>query len=174
MRRNESIEGSLRRQGRRAVGGFTLIEIMLTLAVLAILVTLAVPAFQALILSQRTKTAANDAYYALLYARSEAIKANAQVQVEARGADFSAGWEVKRAGAVLMSQGPLPALSVTGPASTTLTYNADGRLNSVGSVSMIFSAAGHPDVSARCVFIDVGGRPSLLTDGNRDGNCRNG
>lgn len=59
--------------------GFTLIELMVTIAVAAILLAVAVPSFRHLIISNRLTTAANDVVTALTVARSEAIKRNADV-----------------------------------------------------------------------------------------------
>jgi len=59
--------------------GFTLIELMVTLAVLGILATLAAPSFQNLIRSTRLSTAANDLSSAMALARAEAIRRGARV-----------------------------------------------------------------------------------------------
>lgn len=59
--------------------GFTLIELMVTIAVAAILLAVAVPSFRHLIISNRLTTAANNVVTAVTLARSEAIKRNANV-----------------------------------------------------------------------------------------------
>ncbi|MFK2918040.1 GspH/FimT family pseudopilin [Dyella koreensis] len=63
------------RLGRR-VGGFTMVELMVTLGVVAILVVVAVPSFKNMIISNKLTTAANDVVTALNVARMEAIKRN--------------------------------------------------------------------------------------------------
>ena len=60
---------SLRRQN-----GFTLVELMVTVAVLAILSTIAYPSFQSTIRSNRVATTTNELIASLALARSEAIK----------------------------------------------------------------------------------------------------
>lgn len=60
--------------------GFTLVELMITIAVAAILLMLAVPSFQHLILSNRLTTAANGLVDAINTARLDAIKLNATTQ----------------------------------------------------------------------------------------------
>ncbi|TAL73336.1 MAG: prepilin-type N-terminal cleavage/methylation domain-containing protein [Rhodanobacter sp.] len=60
--------------------GFTLVELMVTVAVAAILLTIAVPSFNRIINANRLSTAANEMVGALNVARMEAIKRNGSVQ----------------------------------------------------------------------------------------------
>lgn len=54
--------------------GFTLVELMITLAVVAILVALAAPPFQSFVENNRSVTATNEFLSALTLTRSEAVK----------------------------------------------------------------------------------------------------
>jgi type IV fimbrial biogenesis protein FimT len=65
---------------RRFVRGFTLTELMVTLTVMVILVAIAIPSFNRLILSNRLTTTANDMVGAINSARMEAVKRNAATQ----------------------------------------------------------------------------------------------
>ncbi len=64
-----------------AEAGFTLIELMVALAVLAIIAAIAVPAMQGLIAANRLSGASTELVTALQVARSEAIRRNAPVTV---------------------------------------------------------------------------------------------
>ena len=66
-------------QGRS--GGFTIIELMVTLAVAAILLAIAIPSFNYLMVSNKLTTTANDIVTAVNTARITAIKRNTDVSV---------------------------------------------------------------------------------------------
>ena len=68
-----------RDRARRGIAGFTIVELMITVAVASILLAIAVPSFNQMIVSGRLTTQANEMVGALSLARSEAIKRNANV-----------------------------------------------------------------------------------------------
>jgi prepilin-type N-terminal cleavage/methylation domain-containing protein len=87
--------------------GFTLIELMVTMAVLVILITIGVPSFNDLVQNQRVKTAVSELHSSLIFARSEAIKRNAEVTITRNGASWSNGWNVQTSDSTI-SPLPLP------------------------------------------------------------------
>jgi type IV fimbrial biogenesis protein FimT len=72
--------------------GFTLIELMVTLAVAAVLLGLAVPAFNDLVRQRAMIARINDMVLAISYARSEAVRLGGQVSLQARDAEADNQW----------------------------------------------------------------------------------
>lgn len=70
--------------------GFSLIELMVVVAMVAIFASLAAPSFSNFVAGQRVKTTAYDLATSLLLARSEALKRNQTVTVAPT--DTTAGW----------------------------------------------------------------------------------
>lgn len=66
---------------RVVVRGFTLIELMVTIAILAILIGIAIPSFQTMIQSNRLQSASAEFQSALLMARTEAINRGGDAKV---------------------------------------------------------------------------------------------
>ncbi|MEP5568050.1 MAG: GspH/FimT family pseudopilin [Halioglobus sp.] len=77
----------------RPGAGFTLVELMIVLVLLAVLLGVAVPSFRDFITNQRLRATSNDLRIALMTARSEAVKRNRSMQVTPDGS-WSAGWEI--------------------------------------------------------------------------------
>ena len=119
--------------------GFTLIELMIGIAILAIILGLGVPSFMNTIERNRITTATNDVVMAMQMARSEAIKRRAEVTVCRRdaagsacenGTDWAGGWLVlvTAPGEVLRVWNPAAGQTITGP-NTGLIYRATGMAN---------------------------------------------
>lgn len=83
-------------------GGFTLIELLVTVSIAAIVLMLAVPSFQAMLLNNRMTAQVDELTSALNYARNTALSQSVSVQVCPVGAvnsticstDWSLGWMV--------------------------------------------------------------------------------
>lgn len=146
---------------RLRTAGYTVVELMSSLTVVAILCGLSVPGMTGLMLDTRAKTAAIDVYSTMVYARSEAIKRNANVDVIPNGGNWKNGWTVQVGGTVLKTVAPATSGldDITAPA--TLTYSGDGRLTDPGTITYVISVTGNANVMARRVIVDTGGRASI-------------
>ncbi len=81
---------------RSRSGGLTLIELMITVAMLAILLSLAAPSFARMMASNRMATQTNEFTAALNLARMEAVRRGQSVAIwaDVDGINFESGWTV--------------------------------------------------------------------------------
>jgi len=137
--------------------GFTLIELMVVVALAAILAAMAAPNFKSFVSGQRVKTAASDFVMTAIFARSEAIKRNTDVtitSVTSGGTGWKDGWTVAVGGTSLSQQQAYTGITFSGPASA-ITYKGTGRLSAAVTTMTIVGTDG----SARCVAFDLSGMP---------------
>lgn len=144
--------------------GFTIIETMMVIVVVAIMAAIGLPAFQQMIAIQKVKNAASRLQTALILTRSEALKRNANVTLApATAGQWNAGWKIldPNGGADLASYGAATAVTVTGPAS--IVYQSSGRVNSTTAATFKFSSANTQDI--RCVSVSLSGVPIVTSSG---------
>lgn len=141
--------------------GFTLIELMTTIAVLAVLTMVALPAFQSFIANQRVRNASFDLMAALTLARSQAITQNGTVQLKKSGTAWNTGWTVTDGTRTFGSQEALPNLSITDTnGGASVTYGKDGRLTTTATKFTIQPSTTINGVVPRCISIGLSGIPS--------------
>src|SRR5262245_15088644 len=153
--------------------GFTLIELMIVITIVGGLLVIALPSLNEMVGNQRVKGAANELYFDLSYARSEAIKRNAAVQVVRTGSDWAGGWTVEIGGVVLRSQPAAKGINASGAGDASVTFNGDGRAALGATLSFNF-ATSNALVFMRCVSLTPSGRPAVRIDRNRNGDCADG
>lgn len=142
-----------------------MIELMVVIAVVAILAAVATPSFSKFVLGQRVKTASFDMASTLLLARSEAIKRNTNVTIAPNDAsNWAGGWKVTlvaTGGAVvtLSEQTAYSGLTIGVPSSlASLIYAGSSGRPSAGIKFQLSGAD-----TTRCVTVDVSGVTSTKT-----------
>ena len=153
----------------RPASGFTLIETLMVVVILAVLAGLAAPSMRAFMDSQVVKTPASDLYASLVLARSEAIKRNAAIDVVPTATDWAQGWSVRvqSGGLVLRTQDGYPRISISASNAGTVTYGGNGRLSTSATTFRVL-VPGNAEARMRCVTVDVTGRPNVRVDRNTD------
>lgn len=171
--------------------GFTLLELLTTVSIAALLLALALPSFTATIDSNRSETRANELITALNLARSESIKrdqrvtlcpSNATADDCAPAAAWGGGWllfvnveaplqQINGRDEIVRYYDPLPngfTLSATGAiaAAGLLSYLPSGRTSEAGSLVLCKDARLD---QARAVNLFISGRPQLSPDANDNG-----
>lgn len=72
-----------------------MIELLVVVAMIALLLTLAAPSFSAMRINQKLAAASNELYASVLQARNEALSLNRRVTVEPiTGTDWKTGWRI--------------------------------------------------------------------------------
>lgn len=160
--------------------GFSLIELMITIALLAILLAFAGPGFQELIERNKIRTITDEFYTAFNAARSESIKRNQPVTICASStgatcdaANWDSGWLIftdedgngdVNAGEVITQVGSaLPSgytLRAAAPYSSSITMNPDGAINGVNGAFRVCPHDADITKSRSISFLSVG-RPRL-------------
>lgn len=139
--------------------GFTLIELMVVVALAAILLGIGVPSFSSFIAGQRVKTAAADFSMAAVYARSEAVKRNGEVGVVAAAGGWQDGWSVTSGAVTLSTQTAYKGLTMNSPNDVAeIVYLGSGRLKEQAQISSL-QITGEGGIAVRCVAFELSGLP---------------
>lgn len=129
----------------RAFGhGFSLVELMVTVAVLSLLMVLAVPSFTEWIQNSRIRTAAESVQNGVQLARAEAVRRNARVEFALVGT--SGGWVVRFAGGGATIQARSGSEGAGGVVLSTVPEDA---------TSVAFDGLGRSDNTLTAINVDV-------------------
>ena len=166
------------------IQAFTLVELLVTIVVLAITMVIAVPSFYSMIQNNRAVTTTNNLVYAFKLARSEAIKRAVSVSVcptansnfTACGTNWTEGWIVfvnPDENGVFDNNDIEPLLRGEdiknsnytirpNPNVSVITFNSSG-FTAPGSANVTFTvqAAGCTTNNARTIAISTTGRSSV-------------
>lgn len=167
---------------------------MVALAIAAILLTVAVPAFQDLVQNNRLVSHTNEFVTALNLARSEAIKRSVPVTIKKTGTYWEEGWQVftdLNADGVLDDNGDanlceagedclllthkgLPSgYTLRSGTRTRVTYRSDGTAEGFNDTWTFCSPDKNPK-RARAIIVSNTGRARAAVDSNGDGIRENG
>ena len=161
--------------------GFTLIELMITLVIMGIVITVGVPSFNDFIASQRVRVTASDIVGDIAFARAEAIKESRRAIMEPLTAgNWKDGWRVcvdlngdgdcDVPGEVRKIATPIPGRTkVCATPDEPIVFRPDGRtIRAAAStaadgirVSDDLGDGSSSNDKARLVFVGVSGRPSV-------------
>ena len=159
--------------------GYTVIEVMITLALLGVMTALAVPSFRELIDRNHLSAAANDLVSAFLTTRSEAVKRECRVSISRNGT-WNVGWTANVlsdiAGCTALelirheTSSQNIAIATNGNIGTAVIYAPDGRavlLTGGGADYFTLTLNGQ----TRTVCLTQNGRPYVLDGVLVGGNC---
>jgi len=139
--------------------GFTLVELVVTVTIFVVLTLIAVPYLGTFVQSQRVKNAAMDMSSSVIFARSEAIKRNAQIDMTANTGGWSNGWRVLSAGASLRSYDGYTNLNITAKnGSATLSFGGDGRMVTSADSFQVQPTEANTKQQPLCVAVGTSGR----------------
>jgi type IV fimbrial biogenesis protein FimT len=109
--------------------GFTLIELMVVIAIAGILVSMATPSFTALTKNSRMRSEANALIGAFAYARTEAVRRANLVNIGTQGAGGGIVVWVDQAGGTAGSWDAGEELRLWEPIHNSMTINSAGNIN---------------------------------------------
>ena len=146
----------------RRAAGFTLPELVVTMAVTAILIATAIPSYSSLTASQRAKTFSSELYTTLLKTRSYAIQRNANATLSPIGGNWASGWQIldpANGTTVLEQRSAAAGVTASGPA--LVTFNSSGRVAVGSGTNFVITTTAGSATIYQCVSLDLGGRPYI-------------
>jgi type IV fimbrial biogenesis protein FimT len=178
---------------KKQFGGFTLIELMIVVSIVAILVALAVPSFNTMMVKRSVQSAAVSLVTDMRFARSEALRRSVKVSICSLAANSTTtcsgdpavwvnGWivfedslktgtaGVRDAGEeIVRVQQALPNIAsiqrITTPANTknVFTYEANGFAKAADETLRVTPTSAASNT--RLICISINGRPSVRVEG---------
>lgn len=148
--------------------GVTLIELLVTISIAAILLTLGIPSFASFLRSSRVSGATNDLAAVLYLARSEAVKRGAAVTVcpDANSdstcdasTDWNDGLVVLANAAAIRRAAATPQVTITSSANS-FVYDSRG-VAAAGTINLVVGTC--PERSERQIDIAATGRIQVTT-----------
>lgn len=147
---------------RRGSVGFTLIELMIVVSIIAIGAALAAPSFSQLIANYRVRSGAESMINGLNFARAEAVRRNTPVSFSlvAGGSGWNVGLPPLPATTVLQSRSNNDSqglIVASADANTSVTFLPTGLVQGGGQLSQISVSSGVGGTNTRQINIFGGG-----------------
>lgn len=165
--------------------GVTLPELVITIAIAAILFAVAIPSFMTSVRSHRLTTVTNELVSALTLARSEAIKRGQYVVIRKAGTNWENGWRVfvdisrdtvstknefnvGTDSELRFFDGLADSYTLRGNNNFVnfIAYQPDGTSNNIGSFAI---CEGENVQGAKLVIVNAVGRMRIAPDSDHDG-----
>ena len=146
----------------RRARGFSLVEMIITVSVVAVLGSVAAPSMTSFMTRHRVQDATTDLFVALLKARSQAITVNSDVVVTPIGGDWGAGWRIadpSNPGKFLDVHGPVQSVAIKMSGAPQIAYQFNGRIRAGVDVKFNVSARIAGSTTSACIGVDPSGRP---------------
>lgn len=171
--------------------GFTLIEVLIVVAIVALLAALAVPSFTTMLMKRSVQSAALALVTDMRYARSEALRRSVKVSIcslatgstsacSGSPAQWENGWMVFvdtgatvgtwEAGedVVRVQQPPTNIATInnaTSSVANVFTFEANGIAKASTATLIVKPARNSSDTNDRVICISINGRPALRVEG---------
>ena len=154
----------------RAVAGFTLIELMIVLVIVAVIAVMAGPGFSEASLNSMLKTSSNALVSSMYTARGEAIKRNVPVRLCASAdgsscatsGDWEQGWVVLDPNDLVIEhrQGLPAGYKMKSTGGLTLTFQPSGLASTLSTI-LVCRATPEAGRQERKITVSGTGRPSV-------------
>ncbi len=173
--------------------GFSLLELMITITIVAILLAIAVPSFRDVIRRNQVSSASNELLASLAYARTEAIDRGQLVSIcpsatgtacTTSGKAYEPGWIIytypagaasankayaKTSSTLLRTIGARSGVSIQSQGDTVITFGQQGQLRPSAALAFVTcartgsSGTGESTTAAPGVGLDVNGSGSVTS-----------